>query len=358
MNGVTLIIPAYKPDEKLLSTIDSAIKAGFGDVLVVDDGGGKEFEHIFNRVRATEGCTVLVHPKNRGKGAALKTAFTYFLENRKDKVGVVTADADGQHRTEDIVSVARSMKESGRIALGYRNFSLDSVPARSKFGNKMTSGVFRIFFGMRVKDTQTGLRGFPVSVLPEMCHVKGDRYEYETHMLIAMSRRGLPFEEVEIETVYIEENQSSHFRPIVDSIRIYAILIKYLFSSLLSTLVDASVFFLLKLFDFLKIIPIPLTFTAAFIARAVSSLVNFAVNSKVVFDEKMSAASMLKYYILVVIQICISALVTFGLESVFKVDSAGLSTLVKVIVDTVLFFFSFRIQHKWVFNNADKRSND
>ena len=235
MNRISLIIPSYKPDEKLISTLTTAIEAGFNDILVVDDGGGKEFEHIFDRVREMKGCTVLVHPKNRGKGAALKTAFSYFLENRKGFTGVVTADADGQHRTEDILAVARKMKESGNIVLGYRNFSLEHVPARSKFGNKMTSGVFRIFFGMKVKDTQTGLRAFPASVLDKMCSIKGDRYEYETHMLIDMSRHRLPFEEVEIETVYIEENQSSHFRPIVDSLRIYGILIKYLLSSVLST---------------------------------------------------------------------------------------------------------------------------
>ncbi len=357
MNNISLVIPSYKPDEKLLDTLKSAIRAGFTDILVVDDGGGKEFQHIFDCVSKMKECTVLVHSKNRGKGAALKTAFSYFLENRKDKTGVVTADADGQHRTEDMISVARKMKDSGNIVLGYRNFSLAQVPARSKFGNKMTSGVFRLFFGMRVRDTQTGLRAFPISVLKEMCSIKGDRYEYETHMLIDMSRNGLPFEEVEIETVYIEDNQSSHFRPVIDSIRIYAILIKYLFSSVLSTVVDALVFYLMKLFGFLSVIPIPLTFSAAFVARAVSSFVNFAVNSKVVFGEKMNMGSMLKYYILVVIQICVSAVSVFCIEKILKIDSAALSTLIKVIVDTLLFFFSFRIQHKWVFNNSDKRRN-
>ncbi|MBR6513689.1 MAG: bifunctional glycosyltransferase family 2/GtrA family protein [Clostridia bacterium] len=358
MKRISLIIPAYKPDQSLISTIESAIKAGFEDILVVDDGGGKDYEEIFDRVRGIEECTVLVHPKNRGKGAALKTAFRYFLDNRKDKTGVVTADADGQHRTEDIVAIAKKMNENGNIVLGYRNFSLPHVPARSKFGNKTTSLVFRLFFGMRIKDTQTGLRAFPTYVLEDMCKIKGDRYEYETHMLITMSRKSLPFDEVEIETVYIEENQSSHFRPIVDSMRIYAILIKYLLSSVLSTLVDVSVFFLIKQFAFLDFLPWPLTFTAGFIARAASSLVNFTVNSKVVFDEKPKLSSMVKYYILAIVQICISNAAVFCLEHVLHIDAPILSTLIKGAVDTFLFFLSFRIQHKWVFNSSDKRRID
>lgn len=354
MEKITLIIPAYKPDEKLLSTVGDAVKSGFTDILVVDDGGGKEYEPIFDRVREHKECTVLSHETNRGKGAALKTTIRYFIENRRGFSGAVTADADGQHKTEDILAVAKRMEESGRITLGYRNFDLDIVPKRSKAGNKLTAGVFRLFFGMKLKDTQTGLRAFPAETMEMLSSVKGDRYEYETRMLVQMSRSNIPYEEVEIETVYIEENESSHFRPVIDSIRIYGIILSYLFSSILSTVVDALAFFLLKLCTFLTVIPMPLTFTAGFLARAISSVVNFTVNSKVVFGERLRFRSMLKYYILVVLQITLSNLCVFGLESLFRVRSAGLSTLIKIAVDTVLFFLSFRIQHKWVFNNKVK----
>lgn len=351
MDKVSLIIPAYKPDEKLLAAISDAIEGGFTDILVVDDGGGEEYKGIFDRVEKNAYCTLLRHEVNRGKGAALKTAINYFIENRQDYFGAVAADADGQHRTDDIIKVAKRMIESGSITLGYRNFDLESVPARSKFGNKMTAGVFRLFFGMKLKDTQTGLRAFPRSVMKELALVEGERYEYETQMLVYMSRKALPYEEVEIETVYIEDNKSSHFRPIVDSIRIYGILIKYIFSSALSTVVDALAFFLLKLFPLLKALPIPNTFTAAFIARAISSFVNYTVNSKVVFGGRLKLASMVKYYILVVLQIAVSASCVFTIERVLHINSAVLSTLIKAAVDTILFFCSFRIQHRWVFND-------
>lgn len=358
MDKVSLIIPSYKPDDKLLNTVSDAVAGGFTDIIVVDDGGGEKYRKFFDRVKEFKECTLLCHEVNKGKGAALKTAMEYFLEQRPDFAGVVTADADGQHKTSDIIAVAKQMTESNRITLGYRNFNLPHVPKKSRYGNKITCGVFGLFFGMRLKDTQTGLRAFPRDVIETMLSVKGDRYEYETQMLIRMSRDRIPYEQVGIETVYIEENKSSHFRPVADSIRIYGIIIKYLFSAVLSTAVDALTYFLLKLSDLLSVIPIPQTYTASYVARAISSLVNFAVNSKVVFGEKLKLVSMVKYYILVVLQITVSAFSVHAIEKLLHIDSATLSTLIKLAVDTVLFFCSFRIQHKWVFNNKSKKQED
>ena len=78
MEQITVLIPAYKPDEKMLTTLDELVKAGFTDILVVNDGSGEEFETIFEEVKKMPQCTLLVHPENKGKGAALKTAFRYF----------------------------------------------------------------------------------------------------------------------------------------------------------------------------------------------------------------------------------------------------------------------------------------
>ncbi len=351
MKDVSIIIPAYKPDEKLLSTLQALAEAGFADLLVVDDGSGEPFAPVFAAAEAMPGVTLLRHPINRGKGAALKTALKFFLENRPDLAGAVAADADGQHLAEDILAVAEKMKQTGHITLGCRDFSQADVPARSRFGNRFTRGTFRLFFGMKISDTQTGLRGYPRAAVELLLKVPGDRYEYETNMLFAISRGGLPLEEVVIHTVYIEENATSHFRPVVDSLRIYGLILKYLLSSVAATLVDNLAFFLLKFFTFLEVLPIPLTFTASFIARAISSFVNFLINAKVVFRDKASGRAMVRYYLLVAAQICVSAACVYGIEHLLVIRSAALATLVKMAVDTVLFFFSFRIQHKWVFNN-------
>lgn len=351
MDKVSLVIPAYKPDEKLLTTLREAAEH-FADILVVDDGSGEEFAPIFQAAEEIPQCTLLRHPFNRGKGAALKTAITYFLKERPDFAGVVTADADGQHRTKDILAVAKAMAESGEVTLGCRDFSGADVPPKSRFGNRITIGVFRLFFGMKIRDTQTGLRAFPKESLPLMVAVEGDRYEYETQMLFAMSRVKMPLRQVAIETVYIEENRSSHFRVVRDSLRIYGLILKYLFSSAAASVVDALSFFVLKILLPHGIGAIPATFPAAFLARAISSLVNYLINAKVVFGEQTSRRSLLRYYFLVVVQITLSAAAVFLLEHLLVIRAAWLSTLIKMIVDTMLFFFSFRIQHKWVFNEG------
>ncbi|MBQ4316632.1 MAG: glycosyltransferase, partial [Clostridia bacterium] len=308
MKNITVIIPAYKPDENLIITIHSIIEVGFNDIIVVDDGGGKDFDSIFDQVKEIPECTLLRHEVNKGKGAALKTAMRYFLDNRTEQIGVVTVDADGQHLAKDIKAVCVCMKEKGTIVLGCRDFSGDNVPARSKFGNKMTIGIVRLFFGMKVSDTQTGLRAFPKETIPEMLTVEGNRYEYETQMLFHMSKRSIPHNEVKIDTVYIENNSSSHFRVIHDSIRIYSLIIKYLISSIASTAVDAIVFCALKMIPLLEVFPCPVTFTASFIARAVSSLVNYLINAKAVFGDDVNRKTIARYIALVVAQISISAL--------------------------------------------------
>lgn len=356
MERITVLIPAYKPDEKMLVTLDELIKAGFSDILVVNDGSGEAFESIFEAVKKRPQCTVLVHPENKGKGAALKTAFRYFLDNREDKSCIVSADADGQHLTKDIIATAMTAVEQEKVVLGVRDFTDPNVPKRSKMGNQITCGVFRLFFGMKIQDTQTGLRAFPRKYLEEILKAQGDRYEYETNMLFIINRKKIPLHEVKIETVYIEENKSSHFRVVRDSIRIYALILKYLLSAVGSAVLDELAFFIFKNMVFLvSIIPIPLTFTAAILARVVSSLFNFFVNAKVVFGEKAGAKSFVKYYILAAVQISISAAVVFLMERVLHIESPALSTLIKAVVDTVLFFFSFRIQHKWVFNEGKRK---
>ena len=352
MNRVSVIIPAYKPDQKLLDTLAGLREAGFTDLLVVDDGSGPEFADVFHQVQAVPGCTLLRHPVNRGKGAALKTAMAFFAQNRPAQAGVVTADADGQHLPGDIAAVARAMLDSGQVALGVRDFSGPDVPWRSRAGNRITIAVFRLFLGMRISDTQTGLRAIPAEYLPLLSKAKGDRYEYETNMLFLMNRCRIPFVEVPITVVYLEGNRSSHFRVVQDSLRIYGLILKYLLSSLGACVVDELAFFLLKLFGLFAFLPIPTTFTAALLARVISSLLNFLVNARVVFGGQVNARSLGRYYLLAVCQITVSACLVFLAERLFSITSPALVTLAKIVVDTLLFFLSFRIQHRWVFRRS------
>ncbi len=348
--SITVIIPAYKPDSKLIGTLEGLVKDGFSSILVVDDGSGAEFADIFSQVSTIPECTLLRHPVNRGKGAALKTAFTYFLDNCHDSVGVVTADADGQHLTKDIYAVSEKMAATGKVILGVRDFSDPKVPPRSKSGNRITSAVFRIFFGMKISDTQTGLRAFPREYIAKISEADGDRYEFETNMLFLINKAGIPMDEVKITTVYIEENKSSHFRVVRDSIRIYGLILKYLLSAGISFVVDAGAFHMLNVSGIFRFIPIPPTYIPSFLARVISSLLNYFLNARVVFKDEASKKTLIKYYSLAVIQFLVGAslvaLICWGLSL-----EGWLATLAKILVDVIIYPISFRIQHKWVFNS-------
>ena len=362
LSKVSVVLPSLDPDEKLVAVIDGLLEYGFTDIILVNDGSKAENLHYFTDLAAQHPqITLLHHEVNKGKGAALKNAFRYFLENRPEGIGVVTVDGDDQHHPEDTKRCCEQMMASGNIVLGCRDFTLDHVPARSRFGNHTTSMIFKIFVGMTISDTQTGLRAIPRKQLETLTKIDGERFEYETNMLLAMKDNGMAFDEVKIRTVYIEENKSSHFRVIHDSWRIYKLILKHFFRYTLSSLacfvVDAGGVFLLT-----KILAAfmndPLLGTVSTVgARAVSSLVNFFMNKKLVFQTNVSTGkAMLRYYALAVPQLLAQALLTQGAYRLFGIpDTAtGLRTLIYAIVMTVLYIASYVIQQRWVFATRSK----
>ena len=173
---VVAVVPSLSPDEKLPNTVKGLLDAGFRRVIVVDDGSGAEYRHRFEECAAHAGVTLLRHAVNKGKGAAMKTAFSHVLAEMPDCTGVVTVDGDGQHRPEDCRNCSEAMLRDDKIVLGVRDFTLPDVPKRSRRGNHVTSAVFRIFCGMKLSDTQTGFWAIPIDLLPQILEVKGDRY--------------------------------------------------------------------------------------------------------------------------------------------------------------------------------------
>lgn len=216
VNDIAVLIPAYQPDTKLVGLVN-ALRADFPHVVVVDDGStgcDDVFGAIRNRVEA-----LLVHPANRGKGAALKTGFAWIRERLPNVAGVVTADADGQHTPADIRRVAAATAaRKGGLVLGVRAFE-GPVPFRSRFGNGWARLFFRLRTGLAIQDTQTGLRGIPADLLGRVAALPGDRYEYEMRMLADARHHALPPLQLPIRTVYLEGNRSSHFRPFRDALR-------------------------------------------------------------------------------------------------------------------------------------------
>ena len=280
LSKISVVLPSLDPDEKLTAVIDGLLSHGFSHIILVNDGSKQENLQYFTDAE----ITLLHHEVNRGKGAALKTAFAWCLQNRPDALGVVTVDGDNQHHPEDTRACCEHMLQTRRITLGCRDFSLPQVPPRSRFGNRTTSLVFKLFCGITLSDTQTGLRAFPRDTLDFLCQVSGDRFEYETNMLLAMKTHRIPFDEVKIRTVYIEENKSSHFHWLKDSWRIYKLILahffRYTLSSLLSSAVDLGFFNLFTRLFSVSLTGMALDVAATGLARLISSLFNFFVNKR------------------------------------------------------------------------------
>ena len=240
--GAAVLIPAYEPDEKLVQTVADCMAVGLKPIVVVNDGSSDPCQAHFRAI-AERGVTVLTHPENRGKGAAIKTGISYIAEHYPDCVGVVTADADGQHAAEDIRAVAGKLRETERgVVMGTRDFSGENIPWKSRAGNIITSVVFRLITGLDCRDTQTGLRGIPRSLYARALGAAGERYDYEMNFLLDAAEHACPIIPVPIRTIYLDDNRSSHFRVVRDSYLIYRRPVMFAAGALASAAIDLVVF--------------------------------------------------------------------------------------------------------------------
>lgn len=349
IQDVVIIVPSYKPDHKLLDVIQGLQKHHFKQILVINDGSPKEYDSVFQKVTSHDECILIHHEVNQGKGCALKTAYAYCLEHFSNCAGVITVDGDNQHHPDDILKCANKLLESvNSVILGARDFSSSHVPFRSKFGNIITRLIFRLGCGIKITDTQTGLRAIPASYLKFMIEVAGERYEYETNVLLEMKANKIPFEEVTIQTIYIDDNDSSHFNPIVDSFKIYKTIFAFMTSSFLSSLIDLGLFYIfISILTAISNQTSANIFIATAVARLCSSYFNYQMNRQKVFKSG-DKHSFIRYYLLCFVQFFASALLVTLVTSLFPSGSFG-KTLLKGIVDVGLFFLSYQIQKRWVF---------
>lgn len=220
---VVPIIPALNPEDKLIKLVKE-LKKDFDDIIVVNDGS--ESDEIFKRLKDTKDCVILTHEVNKGKGEALKTAYRYYLKNFSKKyLGVIALDADGQHLPTDAVSISKLLEKEDKFILGTRLFNTKETPFRNKLGNRITSRVFKWFYKVYIKDTQTGLRATPNRLIKPLLEVAGSRFEYELNVLIKLVKMKEEILEYNIKTVYLENsNKKSHFKVFRDSYQIYKIM--------------------------------------------------------------------------------------------------------------------------------------
>lgn len=376
-----VVIPAYKPDRKLLVLLAQLHIRGFDRIVVVDDGSGPDYQ-IFFEEAAAQGANVVHHPANRGKGAALRTGIQAAIDaygpakiwskkgtgttagTEEKQLRIITADADGQHLPDDILKVAKTMAEMpGVLVLGARDYLMPEdpascgnsqqahakedaagVPRKSRWGNRITARIFKWTTGVDCPDTQTGLRGIPACLLDLALATPGDRYEYEMHFLQAAAAAGSVVS-VPIKTVYEDNNRGSHFRPVRDSLLIYGRPIRYTLSSLAGAAADFLLFYSLLLALTGMLSPTLVIIAATVLARLCSGSLNFLLNKHWSFQSRGEiAGEALRYFILFVWIMCSSALLV-ALMAKLSVPAQ----IAKLFVDSGLFIASYVLQKKWVF---------
>ncbi len=343
-----IVIPAYQPDEKLTGVVDALIEKTNFPIVIVDDGSRDDCQPLFADLDRREQVTVLHHEVNRGKGAAMKTAFQYIYDHCPDAEGVITVDADGQHLPDDVLRVAEAFRShQDALVTGSRRFT-GNVPFKSRAGNAITRFVFAISTGVKVYDTQTGLRAFSRDNIPRMLALKGDRYEYEISQLLYCCREMIPIVEVPIETVYIEDNASSHFRALRDGWRIYKMILMFVSSSFLSFLFEYILFLLLTWLT--KSWSISLLFATA-VSRVLSSILNYSLNKRLVFESD-NRTSFLRYVVLAVFIFGVH----FGLLYLFTTICGIPKWIAYIIVQLIVYPMSFVLQRKFVFVKDKKQS--
>lgn len=340
-----VLIPAYQPDARLPRLILELHRADpSSKIVVVDDGSGQKFSDIFE-ASATAGAHVISYENNRGKGYALREGFTWIRDVAGDSPEcVVTADADGQHTLNDIFRVGRTCTDTGKSVLGVREF-VGHVPARSRIGNTATSALFWLATGWKLKDTQTGLRAFPVALLPALLEVQGDRYEYELRVLLHLAKFRHPVSQIPIETIYEAGNPTSHFRPLQDSARIWAPLLKFAASSGVATVIDYVLVLVLNALTGALFFPV-------IAARLVSASVNFAMNRRVFEATGVPLRrSALRYAALAV------AVVAGSYTMLAVLTGIGIPLwIAKIIADTTMYLVSYSAQSRYVFAPAQEQS--
>lgn len=341
-----LLIPAYKPTQGLLPLLQEVLASrgsAVAGVYVVDDGSGPQFASIFDQCAALDGVEVRRHAVNLGKGAALKTGINAIFAEHPDARFVVTADADGQHAPDDILNVARAAHAEDTMVLGVREFGSD-VPLRSRFGNLTTRQVMRLMTGTRLSDTQTGLRAIPRRMALDMLRIPLNGYDFEMECLVRLrSRSGGRLCEVPIKTIYIDDNRGSHFNPLLDSMRIYFVFLRYCAGSIMTFAVD----YLLFIAVYASTGSIGL---AIALARTVATFVSFFANRSLVFRSSAKITHAFVRFVALV--------VAFGflsyLSTSWLVEALGWPAVAaKFAAEIVLFVAGFAANSLLVFRSEE-----
>jgi glycosyltransferase involved in cell wall biosynthesis len=338
---ICILIPSLNPDENLNELLGGIIKSNWKKIIIVDDGSTTETKKIFNAIVKKYGITLLTHEVNKGKGASIKTGLDYIKNHEIDSDGLITVDADGQHLVKDIIRIANSsVNNINDVIFGVRMFG-KSTPFASMFGNKVTQFLLHSINSIAISDSQTGLRYLPKFLLDDLLNLPSNRYDYELDCLITIKNLNVNIIQVQIETVYIEDNKGSHFKGLLDSSKVLLILVRHSIISL--SCFGFDIFLFALFFSYSESV-----LFATFMARLIVLPFYFIANKFVAF-RSFSGIKIIRE---IVIYLFLVVLVAFLSAILLKlIEGYALHTILmlKVIVDTCLFFFAFYVQKNVIF---------
>lgn len=352
--NVIPIVTVHNPDENLEKVVSGLVEAKFKEIIVVNVDSDQSRNKYFEALGKYENCKILYNLPDKGRGRALKIAFKYILDNKMKAAGIVTVNGYNQFNMDDIVLCAREMvRKKDSLVFASRDLRKKEFPLRTRIGNFLMKGVCRFACGCSLSDPLTGLRAIPYKYLEGMCRVKGDKYDYDTNLILYTKENGIAITEVKIDSVYLEKKIEEHYKPILDAIRISSSIFKFILSSVVSSGLDQFVYLIMiALLSSYDIRPALGIFIATVVGRAISSLVNFTFNRRAVFkSDNPVGKTMAKYYTLCVTQMTISYFLVYIISHHLSVMGA-FTVFIKLCVDICLFLIGFQIQRRWVFKNA------
>lgn len=230
-----VIVPTYNNQKTLKKVLDSILDFTT-NIIVVNDGSTDSTSEI---LKSYSQLTQIHHPKNLGKGRALRNGFRKALE--LDFEYAVTIDSDGQHFAADIpVFLEAIQDEPNALLIGSRNMTQENVPKKSSFGNKFSNFWFKFETGIKLDDTQSGFRLYPLRLLPKRFYT--NKFEFEIEVIVRAAWKGIVVKNIPIQVLYDPAERVSHFRPFQDFTRI----------SILNTVLVTNALLYIKPRDFFR----------------------------------------------------------------------------------------------------------
>lgn len=230
-----VLVPTYNNHKTLRKVLDSVLDFT-PNIIIINDGSTDETSTI---LKDYSQLTQIHHAKNSGKGMALRNGFKKAIELNFEYA--ITIDSDGQHFATDIPNfLAEIQKQPDSLLIGSRNMTQENVPKKSSFGNKFSNFWFWFETGIKLDDTQSGFRLYPLRLIPKKYYT--NKFEFEIEVIVRSAWKGILVKNIPIQILYDPTERVSHFRPFKDFTRI----------SILNTVLVLNALLYIKPRDFVR----------------------------------------------------------------------------------------------------------